>query len=781
MPHYLAQRSCLRTRPLRRFAASHWTVDFPRPMMAAATTEDWGRVLVVDTQFLRANDLAGIIWWSTDTHDHPLRRYETRKDYRGLIWRFRWQSSGDIRPLDAVDGPTLTIEGRDATGAPRTWYVRLWNYATGAPGDAEITIDFDALSGGFALPGEADPVWAGDIDRLSISLVGNGFTRADVPLPASTTGQVRLTTTELDGAGAVLDVGDPFLSEHSLRIATAYDDLYNLTPIRIFDTIEALGYRGTVNHYVGMSHFMRLGWDGSRYTVAASGDPLCAPARAWHRAFLAEARLRGYTEIILSLSFELLDQHCPETWKQRDAGGSPALTGWSPPSTLLSPCNGAAMAWLQRTAQAFAELVQLVQLPVNFQVGEPWWWTGYGAERPACFYDAATTAAWTVETGLPHPERMTDARAAPDAAQRAYLDWLGTKLAQATAALVAAVRVTAPDARAHLLFYAPQVIDPSAPHLVRVNMPSAWAHPAFDVLQLEDYEFLTRGDLGAQQRARAAIDTALGYAARDQHYLAGFVLNAEDRAQWERIADGAAAAQARGVAQTFIWALPQVMRDGFTWFDVHGDEEEDVAGFHDVLFPLDIGSGAEGGPQFATHVVTTASGHEQRNIGWRSARLGYDLAPGLRSEADVATLLDFFRARRGRAFGFRFHDPADHRSADVVTAFDQLLGTGDGIQTSFAIVKHYGEDGADEQRRITRPRAESVRVGVDGVELQAGWQLLETGLVSFDIAPSAGALVTAGFVFDVPVRFDSDSLLAATGSWRHGQLGSVPIVELREA
>ena len=122
-------------------------------MMAAVTTTA-ADALRVDAVFYRANDLAGLIWASEDTQDHPLLAYETARDYRGLTLSFRWRAKGMI-PLDAVYGPTLTIEGRDAQGRARTWYVRLWNYARGTPSDATITLDFDRLAGGFLLPAEA--------------------------------------------------------------------------------------------------------------------------------------------------------------------------------------------------------------------------------------------------------------------------------------------------------------------------------------------------------------------------------------------------------------------------------------------------------------------------------------------------------------------------------------------------------------------------------------------------------------------------------------------------
>ena len=119
MRHWLATPAGQQRRDwLKRFDARFWTVDFPRPMMAAATTPA-PRTVRVDLSFLRANDLAGLIWESVDRFDHPLVAYETNRDYRGCTLRFRWRAEGGVMPLDAVNGPTLTVEGRDAAGGFR--------------------------------------------------------------------------------------------------------------------------------------------------------------------------------------------------------------------------------------------------------------------------------------------------------------------------------------------------------------------------------------------------------------------------------------------------------------------------------------------------------------------------------------------------------------------------------------------------------------------------------------------------------------------------------------
>lgn len=777
MAYWLASDAdCLRHDWIKRFDPRFWSINFPRPMMAALTTPA-PDALRVDLAFLKRNDLAGLIWESADRFDHPLLGYATARDYRGTILRFRWQGDAGVMPLDAVNGPVLTIEGRDASGNPRGWYVRLWNYAVGTPQDAQIVIDFDALAGGFMHPAEADAVWAGDIDRMFISLVPAGFDGVDAPLPAGVSAAVTLSDIRSDGRSSTLAVGDSFVPPHDVRIATGYDDSYHLAPARLLRGMVQTGYNSVINHYVGMSHYPALVWDaGEARFVADPAVPINAPARAWHAEFAALAAAFGFS-LILSLSFELLDQYAPEAWKQRDAAGNPALTGWSPPSTLLSPSNAAAMAYLGDVATAFVGIATAAGQAVRFQVGEPWWWVG--SNEAPCFYDAATLAAYVAETGLAVPVAMTDVRVAPTVAQRAYLDWLGVVLGRATLALRDKVRAVVPGAETLLLFYAPQLLRSDAPDLRRANLPAVWGWPAWDVLQLEDYDFVTRGDFAGQRKARLAVEE-LGYPLAQQHYFAGFVVNADDRAQWAAIDGALVQARARGVAERFVWAWPQVARDGFTTFELSGDET--MPAFHDVQFPLELGYGATGGPQFSTQVAVTSSGFEQRNSSWADARLHYDAGVGVRSEADLAALIRFFRARRGQAHGFRFRDPLDHGSRDdgaVPAADDQALGVGDGVRTRFELVKTYGDDDA-QLRRISRPVAGSVRVALAGVERLTGWTLGSAGAVEFDAPPAAGVAVSAGYEFDVPVRFAEDRIDVSLSGFRTGDMRSVPLVEIRE-
>ncbi len=769
---------------IQRFDPRFWTVNFPRPMMASVVTTA-PDALRVDAVFLRQGDLAGLIWDSVDRLDHPLLAYKTDRDYGRTSLAFRWRSGGIIA-LDALNGPTLTIEGRDSAGAVRSWYVRLWNYATGTPQDAQIVLSFSALAGGFLHPSEADPVYPASIDRMFISMVAPGFVSGSTAaLAAPAEGWAELTGILCDGHRAILEVGDVMVPPHGLAIATAYDDCCNQTPARLIRGARGLGYRGSILHYLGMSHFFRLAAQGSDFLVTTSGELLCTPAKAWHRNFFAEAKRRGFSPIA-SLSYELLAQHCPADWQQRAANGDPARTGWDPPSALLSPANTAAMAWLRSVAQAFVGLMVEAGVAVRFQVGEPWWWIM--ADGRICLYDSAARAALGG-----NPVTIGDMRQSLTATQKSLLDAAGVLLAASTAALVAAVRSAASSATAEalLLTYLPGVLDPAMPEAMRANLPLGWASPAFDRLQVEDYDWLTAGADAQRRSGYAAATLRLGYPIAAQDYLAGFVLNPGDAAQWRAIDAGIDEAWTRQAHEVFVWAMPQVCRDGFVRLPDPSDTaqgQDAMLAFDDLPYPLALGRDATVTPEFSTSVSVTASGFERRNSLWSNARLRFDVGPGIRSEAELGVLLAFFRARRGAARGFRLRDPSDfssHAMTGPPLATDQVLGVGNGTVGSFPLVKSYGTagpggDGA-QLRRITRPRAETVLVSLNNTSVTTGWALDPSGIVTFTAPPAAGVSVKAGFLFDVPVRFAEDKLDISGAAFAAGDAPSVPIVEIREA
>lgn len=160
---------------------------------------------------------------------------------------------------------------------------------------------------------------------------------------------------------------------------------------------------------------------------------------------------------------------------------------------------------------------------------------------------------------------------------------------------------------------------------------------------------------------------------------------------------------------------------------------------------------------------------------------------GVRSLDDLHDVIAFFEERRGRLYGFRWRDHLDCKSSppqEAVTAGDQVLGTGTGTQATFQLVKVYGSLFAPWTRQIKKPVAGSVRVAVGGSEKAEGTSFTvdaATGLVTFLAGhiPAAGAVVTAGFEFDVPVRFDRDRLEISLSGFRHGAIPNIPVVEVR--
>lgn len=207
--------------------------------------------------------------------------------------------------------------------------------------------------------------------------------------------------------------------------------------------------------------------------------------------------------------------------------------------------------------------------------------------------------------------------------------------------------------------------------------------------------------------------------------------------------------------------------------------------FHETRFPTDVSFGSTGGPERRTEVVTLRNGAEERNAVWAHSRRRYDAGMGVRSLDDLAEVLAFFEARMGRLYGFRWKDWADYKSclpSGTPAATDQVLGQGDGVQQAFALAKTYRSGNVDYTRPITKPVAGSVSVAVDGTPLDEGtdWSLdTATGLVTFAAAPGLGSSVTAGFSFDVPVRFETDRIEANAASFSAGEIPSVPVLEVR--
>lgn len=207
--------------------------------------------------------------------------------------------------------------------------------------------------------------------------------------------------------------------------------------------------------------------------------------------------------------------------------------------------------------------------------------------------------------------------------------------------------------------------------------------------------------------------------------------------------------------------------------------------FHEVQFPANLSFGSLGGPERRSEIVTLANGFEERNTPWAHSRRRYDAGLGLRSLEDIEKLVAFFEARSGEMFAFRWKDWTDYKSCPVgvdAAYDDQVIGEGDGETKVFALSKTYRSGEQSYQRPVVKPVLGTVRVGVSGDPMTEGvdWTVeTATGEITFVVAPDVGVPVTAGFEFDVPVRFNTDRIQTSVASFQAGEVPSIPVIEVR--
>ena len=207
--------------------------------------------------------------------------------------------------------------------------------------------------------------------------------------------------------------------------------------------------------------------------------------------------------------------------------------------------------------------------------------------------------------------------------------------------------------------------------------------------------------------------------------------------------------------------------------------------FHEIRFPAALSFGSLGGPERRTDIVTLSNGFEERNTPWAHSRRRYDAGVGLRALDDVDEVLSFFEARRGQMYGFRWKDWSDFKSckpSQKVARGDQTIGYGDGIKREFQLCKTYRSGDATYTREITKPASGTILVSLAGDAQSEGVHYevdLATGILTFERAPDEGRDVTAGFEYDVPVRFDTDRAHTSVANFQAGEVPNIPVVEVR--
>lgn len=407
-------------------------------------------------------------------------------------------------------------------------------------------------------------LWRGD-KALAVSL------RRDTPVGDRVI-DVSFSNITVSGSRTVIAKRNYPNAAHEIGMTSGFDDTYNITPYRQVEQAYQLGYRGFWTSYMGMSHYFKA------YGTTVNGafkvelernatEPLNHPTVRHLEDLFARMTAYGY-KFVWSTAYEILNSVIPVDWKQLDADGDPALTGWSPPSSFIIPTKDECLDYLANVIKHGLSIMQGSGMSVlSFQIGEPWWWDGSYAARKPCIYDPYTRAMYTAETGQPVPtpwirdfmEPVTDN-------QRPYLEWLGLKLGRSTNYIRDSVKAAYPAARSTLLFFTPQIMNPAAEMLTIINFPkSEWVYPNYDFMQIEDYDWLINGTMNLNPLTfEAAIDVLL-YPAEVVQYFVGFVNTAAEKWVWPNMNIAIWNAQDRNIGQISVWAYPQVIRDSMIY------------------------------------------------------------------------------------------------------------------------------------------------------------------------------------------------------------------------
>lgn len=215
-------------------------------------------------------------------------------------------------------------------------------------------------------------------------------------------------------------------------------------------------------------------------------------------------------------------------------------------------------------------------------------------------------------------------------------------------------------------------------------------------------------------------------------------------------------------------------------------------GFHDIRFPDLDEYGSSGGPGNSTNIIKPDSGQESRIVRWADFPHSFDVSWQVKKFETLAALKVFYLARGGLANTFRYKDWLDYNTTEIgkswgtegqsVTDLDQQIGTGDGTTTQFQMVKRYEDAAGSYVRTLTKIVDGTTVVALAGTPTASGWSInLVTGVITFDVAPTLGQVITAGCEFDVETRFGegADEFFAARiSSFGSGEVPTLPLKEV---
>jgi len=197
--------------------------------------------------------------------------------------------------------------------------------------------------------------------------------------------------------------------------------------------------------------------------------------------------------------------------------------------------------------------------------------------------------------------------------------------------------------------------------------------------------------------------------------------------------------------------------------------------FHEVRMPEDISYGAQGGPSYDVDIVSSKGKREQRNLNSEDGICKYNIGYGVKKPSQYTKLLTFFRARKGKTYGFRYKDWLDY------SVSNQRIGTADGTVNAFQLIKTYADSYGTDTRVIKKPVNGTLTIYVNGIAVTDWTCDYTTGIVTFSTFYGTKILpqvVTADFEFDVPCRFDIEQMAASYTEFQNVNWESITLVEL---
>lgn len=198
--------------------------------------------------------------------------------------------------------------------------------------------------------------------------------------------------------------------------------------------------------------------------------------------------------------------------------------------------------------------------------------------------------------------------------------------------------------------------------------------------------------------------------------------------------------------------------------------------FKNTLFPLDVSLGAMGGPQFSTDVVVLNSGDESRNQNWANARLLFDVTHAMSDATKRKHLISHFRIMKGRLHSFPYRDFTDWQ---VDTTEGHL--TAIAAPFTFQLYKRYStDDGSTYDRLILLPFDVVIRQSGTPLTLGVDYSLDDTGGTITVMGSPLPAPDSWSGSFNIPARFDSDSMKFSAETSNVFRTDSVTLIEVRD-